>query len=354
MKNWGSFENVGVQPAHEKASVDFRFRNGKKVSLVAQKVKVEQLLDDVKAYLKSDPGQLDWNKINIGNIGYRLVTQGEAKYIGEEVAKWDLELEPRENHFDRRITIERRCRSGRLPRHREDGRRQRQQDHPLGERHGDREEAARRQEPVLRRRRRGRQTGQGAGLEFFGFRQNRLPDGRWQTVTAEFSDVTNDEGMLIPDNGKLTQEFSWLITAKNKAGRFAYLGFAGVWTAGIHDPEYNQIKVFSHHRSPGLSPRPEGEVQVLGADAHNTTRKTSRSSPARRSRSNSTTRGARRFTPRAWRPTSTAAATANGKCRPTLRSVSTTSSSTPAKGTSGTPRGTACSASRSTRSPSSK
>ena len=162
VKNWGSFENVGVLPAHEKASVEYRFRNGKKVSLVAQKIKVEQLLEDVKAYLKSDPGQPDWNKINIGNIGYRLVTQGEAKYIGEEVAKWDLKLEPRDNHWDRRITIESPMTEAGayLVTAKMDGGNVSKiilwvSDTAIVE------EAARRQEPVLCQRRRRRQSGEG-------------------------------------------------------------------------------------------------------------------------------------------------------------------------------------------------
>ena len=64
-----------VQPAGKKATVDFRFRNGNKVSFEAHAINVAKLLDDVKAYLKSNPGQLDWHKLNIGNIGYRLVEQ---------------------------------------------------------------------------------------------------------------------------------------------------------------------------------------------------------------------------------------------------------------------------------------
>ena len=33
---------------------------------------VEKLLDDVKAHLKANPGRIDYNQIQIGNIGYRL------------------------------------------------------------------------------------------------------------------------------------------------------------------------------------------------------------------------------------------------------------------------------------------
>src|SRR5262249_16927385 len=58
--NWGRFEPAQPQASGSKGVVDFRFRNGKKVSFEAQAIKVDKLLDDVKAYLKSNPGQVNW------------------------------------------------------------------------------------------------------------------------------------------------------------------------------------------------------------------------------------------------------------------------------------------------------
>jgi hypothetical protein len=75
--NWGRFEPGETQAAGKKAVVDFRYRNGHKVSFEAYPIKVAKLLDDVKAYLKNNPGQVDWSTINIGNIGYRLVEQNQ-------------------------------------------------------------------------------------------------------------------------------------------------------------------------------------------------------------------------------------------------------------------------------------
>src|SRR5208283_1244666 len=50
--NWGQFEPIGTQPAGPVgATVEFRFRNGKKVSFEAQEINVQKLLDDLKAYL---------------------------------------------------------------------------------------------------------------------------------------------------------------------------------------------------------------------------------------------------------------------------------------------------------------
>ena len=85
--------------------MEFRFRNGSKVSFEAQEINVQKLLDDVKAYLKDPPKQLDWNEMNIADIGARLVRENQSKYLLKQVAAWDLELKPREHHFDRRITV---------------------------------------------------------------------------------------------------------------------------------------------------------------------------------------------------------------------------------------------------------
>ena len=103
--NWGRFETVASQPSGTGATVDFRFRNGKRVNFVAQRIEVKKLLDDVKAYLKQNPNQLDWEQLQVENLGYRLVTKEQEKYVGAEVARWSLDLQPAEKHIDRRITV---------------------------------------------------------------------------------------------------------------------------------------------------------------------------------------------------------------------------------------------------------
>src|SRR5262249_1698202 len=55
--NWGRFEPGQVQPAGKGATVDFRFRNGTKVSFEAYPINVQKLLADVKAYLTNHVGQ---------------------------------------------------------------------------------------------------------------------------------------------------------------------------------------------------------------------------------------------------------------------------------------------------------
>jgi hypothetical protein len=53
--NWGEFEGASMQPAGRGASVEFRFRNAKRVEFIAHAINIRKLLDDVNAYLKSNP-----------------------------------------------------------------------------------------------------------------------------------------------------------------------------------------------------------------------------------------------------------------------------------------------------------
>jgi hypothetical protein len=103
--NWGRLEPSQTQPAGTEAAIDFRFRNGDKVTFEAHAINVAKLLDDVKAYFRRSPAQLDWNEMNISNVGYRLVERGEKQYLGAKLAGWDLALKPRPEHVDDRVTV---------------------------------------------------------------------------------------------------------------------------------------------------------------------------------------------------------------------------------------------------------
>lgn len=262
VSNWGLFENTQPQPAREGVKLDFRFRNGKKVNFVAHAVKTEELLKDVKEFLKSDPapGNQFWQKANLGNIGYRLVHQGETKYIGAEVAKWELELEPRENHFDKRITVATPLQKPGcylLTAEMEAGNvskilvwvadtaiAQKQLDGKVMYYVADAVDG----KPVA-----------GANLEFFGYKQIHLGGNRWKVETANFAEQTNADGITTPDPRDLKQDFQWLITARSKPGRFAFLGFTGVWTGKYYDQDYNTVKVFTMTDRPVY--RPDQKVQ---------------------------------------------------------------------------------------------
>ena len=105
VKNWGRFEPSPTQPSGRGATVDFRFRNGDSVTFTAHELNVAKLLDDVKKYLKSSPAQLNWQEMNLQDIGHRIVTENQQQYVGAKAAEWTLKLTPRANHVDDRVTV---------------------------------------------------------------------------------------------------------------------------------------------------------------------------------------------------------------------------------------------------------
>ena len=260
VENWGMFEPVLTQPAEKGASVEFRFRNGKKVHFTAHAVKVSKLLEDVKAYLKSGPKRLDWQKMRIDRIGWMLVNKDRKEYIGRQVASWDLDLEPRANHWDRRITVTT----------------------PL-------------QKPgayLLTATMTGGNTskiiiwvadtaivkkttvGHGyyfvadavtgkpvgkANVEFFGYWQEYIRHknerGRYVIHTRNFAEFTDADGQVTPDLKDTSRRYQWIVTATTPGGRFAYLGFTGVWSGRYYDRDYKATKTFVMTDRPVYRPK---------------------------------------------------------------------------------------------------
>ena len=210
--NWGRFEHVQHAARRHKARRSTSASaTASKVSFEAHAINVDKLLADVKAYLKSNPGQLDWNKINIGDIGYRLVEQNQTAVPRREGRRRGTSTSSRApDHFDDRITVDDAAAEGRrLSRHRQDGGRQRQPHHRLARRHGHRQEAARRQVVLLRRRRRHRPAGRrrptsssSAGSRS---RSSRTPTSSASTPPT-FAETTDADGQVILGADKQPQQ----------------------------------------------------------------------------------------------------------------------------------------------------
>ncbi len=262
--NWGRFEGVQVQPARTGASVDFRFRNGEKASFTAKQINVANLIDDVKAYLQGNPQQVDWQQTQIDNLGYRLVQQNEKKYVGERVAQWEVELEPRPEHFDRRVTITTPLQqagaylvTGKMA----DGNVSRViiwvADTVIVKKPLDGKAMYFVADAV---------TGKpidGANVEFFGWRQESVPGrkgrNQYRVVTSNFAEKTNADGQVITNPKLMEQNFQWIAIARTREGRFAHLGFSGVWYGQHHRDEYEQTKAIIITDRPVY--RPEQTVQ---------------------------------------------------------------------------------------------
>ena len=224
--NWGQFEPNQSQVAGQGAKVDYRFRNGNQVQFEAYEVHVEKLLDDVKAYLKSGPEKLDWNKLNISNLGYRLVHEQQKKYQGKLVSRWGLKLNPLSGHHDRQITVTTPLQNAGaylLIAKMNNGNTSRMivwldDTVIVHKRMQDRTfyyvADARTGKPVA-----------GANLEYFGYRQKRTGRNLYQIQTTNFAEQTDGNGQAFPTAKLLEQDYQWITIARTKSGRFAYSGF---------------------------------------------------------------------------------------------------------------------------------
>ncbi|MFI5455840.1 MAG: alpha-2-macroglobulin [Isosphaerales bacterium] len=247
---WGQFDALRTQPAGRAASVDFRFRNGRRVHFEAHEVLFGKLLRDVKDYISSRPPQLDWQQVDINDIGSRMVAMNQLQYVGRRVAGWDMDLEPLPGHFDKRITVTtplKKAGAYLLIARMEGGNTSRVVvwlDDTV----------------IVRKPVPGKAyyfvadavTGQPiprADVELFGVRTLQV-DGKneYRVDTKALSKKTDDDGQLQVPIAELSDPkgyYQWLITARTTEGRFAHLGYGFIWAFDHDDPAYDQVKVYT-------------------------------------------------------------------------------------------------------------
>ncbi|HLA83664.1 MAG TPA: MG2 domain-containing protein [Thermoguttaceae bacterium] len=266
--NWGRFEPVSDQPAGQGATVEYRFRNGRRVSFTAHEINVEQLLEDAKKYLKSRPAQIDGKYFDVENLGYRLVYENQRKYVGRKVAAWDLDLEPREKHFDKRVTVATplvKPGAYLLSAKMDDGNTsliilwvadmaivQKR----LADRNLYYVADATTGRPVAK-----------ANVEFFGYRQRWTQNRRYQLDTKQFAEYTDADGQVTLDPGQQNNEYQWLVIARTGEGRLAYLGFSGAWFSPYHRQEYAATKVYTITDRPVYRPKQKVNYKFWVANA---------------------------------------------------------------------------------------
>ena len=98
--NWSMFGMTPTYFASAPVEVPMTFRNAKSVKLSLTEVKEAQVMDDIIAYLKSNPGEIDYGRASFSQIGTRLIEKEGAKYLGEELRAWTQELKPADGHAD--------------------------------------------------------------------------------------------------------------------------------------------------------------------------------------------------------------------------------------------------------------
>ncbi|MEY3895880.1 MAG: hypothetical protein RLZZ214_1400, partial [Verrucomicrobiota bacterium] len=104
--NWGRFESAATVPAGMKPKLPLVFRNATNIKLAASSVDMDAVLKDTIAYLKSNPGQLDGERVNPSSIASRLIKSDPSKYVGKSPIPWETKLAPRNQHRDTRADLE--------------------------------------------------------------------------------------------------------------------------------------------------------------------------------------------------------------------------------------------------------
>ncbi len=242
---WGAFERAVVAPAGTATTIDYRFRNGSELKLEAHSIRVDQLLGDVKTYIKGKPKRIDYNAINVENIGYRLVQQNQQKYVGERVAAWTQKLSPRPGHLDRLVTLKTslkqagaylvtaRMTGGNVSRiilwisdtalvHKRinGGDLYYVADSVSGS-------------PVA-----------GANVEFFGYERRRVAKQQYRVDIRQFAELSNADGQVVPRVTDPKRRFRWLVVARGAGGRRAYLGFRVAWTGRRVARVFDRTRVY--------------------------------------------------------------------------------------------------------------
>jgi uncharacterized protein YfaS (alpha-2-macroglobulin family) len=246
---WGQFEPIMTQPAGRGATVEFRYRNGRRVQFQASEILFDKLLDDVKKTISSRPAQLDWQQIDISDIGNRLVTLNQNQYLGRAVARWDLDLDPRPGHLDRRTTVNtplQKAGAYLLSAKMEGGNTSQIvvwiDDTVLVKKTLEQKAYyfvadSRSGKPVP-----------GADVDLFGWRMIQVEGkNQFRVETKSFSSKADAEGqVVVSTEGAFDGRggFQWLTTARTPEGRLAHLGFNPIWGAQFYDPAYDQVKVY--------------------------------------------------------------------------------------------------------------
>jgi alpha-2-macroglobulin len=257
----GAFDPLPTQLAGEGAKLSFVFRNAKAAAFTAHQVDVEKLLADTKAFFQRATNQ---EKPVFGGVQGRyppnILSPNELfqevkpeKYLQGQAASWNLKLEPRENHWDRRIDVA----------------------SPLqkaglylvtvgldGGKHTARtlvwvQDTAMQRKPLSEKLLyvvSDSKTGQpiaGANVEFFGFGMIHDPNGgRGNWKVKNFAKRTDAQGQIILSNDEVDDNLQWLTIARTNDKRLAMFGVEGLWRSLYQPSNYFEMKAY------GVSDRP--------------------------------------------------------------------------------------------------
>lgn len=258
----GEFDPLPPQAAGSEAKLSLNFRNATQIQLSARQVNVAKLLADTEAYLRASPQQQEWQKTNVANIGQRLLEEGGAKYLIGEAVTWEHKLEPRENHWDRRVSVPTPLKDAGawLVEGSFDG--------------GHKTRALLWLEGlvIVHTKQEGAghyyiadaMTGSpvaGATVRFFGYKQEWTDRRRDNKPILKYSfkdfQVTSDANGQVKAKDSQVNEYQWLIQAKGKDGQLAYLGFEHLYFGSGRDRFDEQGRLYTITDRPVYRPGQE-------------------------------------------------------------------------------------------------
>lgn len=103
----GSLDPLPLQPVDTAVKLSLVSRNAGSVVFQARRMNTARLLEDVVAYLRSEPAEFDYQRSDPMQVVRQLVEGGDAeKYLGPVEQQWTATLEPAPGHWDRRVTVD--------------------------------------------------------------------------------------------------------------------------------------------------------------------------------------------------------------------------------------------------------
>ncbi|MCA9132567.1 MAG: hypothetical protein KDA45_05420, partial [Planctomycetales bacterium] len=252
------FDPVPSQLAGRPATLSLLFRNAKTLSFTARKVDIEKILRDTKDYYRQASrgpqaafgGQKNQSPPRLSVPTALFNTEGVDRYLLQQVAEWNTAVEPRPNHWDRRIEIETPLEAAGLYLIEADAQ---------GGMHKTRCLVWIQDTVLVRKPLAGKwllhaadaESGRpiaDATIELFGFGPPPPSDAaRPRLQTKNFAVRANSAGLA---EVTLQDRFQWFCVARSRSGRLALLDFEHLWQSQRSDPTYGELKAY------GVSDRP--------------------------------------------------------------------------------------------------
>ncbi len=246
---WGQFQTTRPQPAGRGATLDFLFRNGRRVHFDAFELHEDRLLKHVTDFLATHPPQVDDDYLDVDNIGARVVMMSQAEYLGPLVASWDLDLDPPAGHFDRRISVATPFQKpgAYLVTAKMEGGNTSRIVVWLDDTVIVKKNMAGKAYYFVADARTGRPV-PGAEVRLFGWRRDPMAGAGPHAETRELSARADDDGQVEIPTEKLTSDkgtFRWLVTASTAEGRLAHMDFSPYWIPGSGEAKYDEVRAYA-------------------------------------------------------------------------------------------------------------